>query len=115
MQCTPQIIFKGTDLSESLRDVIEERTAWLERFYDRIVACRVLVECPHHRHHQGNLFNLRIQLTVPGEEIVIDHAPGDKHAHEDAYITVRDAFDKARRRLEDYARRQRGQVKRHVT
>ena len=108
------IVFKGIDPSDTLRRAIEERVAWLERFYNRIVSCRVVVERPQHRHQQGDLFNLRIHLGVPGQEIVVDHAPSDQHEHEDPYVTVHDAFDKARRRLEDYARRQRGDVKHHA-
>jgi len=115
MQTPLQITFNGVDSSDALRQAIEEKAVWLEKYYDRIVGCQVTVERLSQHHQQGNPFNLRIRLAVPGEEIVVDHAGSDHRAQEDAYATVHDAFDKARRRLEDYARRQRGQVKHHVT
>ena len=115
MQNPLQITFKGVDQSEALRQAIEKKMAWLESYYGRIIGCQVTVERLSHRHQQGNPFNLIIHLAVPGEEIVVDHASSDHRVQEDAYATVHDAFDKTRRRLEDFARRQRGQVKHHVS
>ena len=63
---------------------------------------------PHKHHHQGKQFNVRIDIGVPGSEIVVT-----KDASEDVYIAVRDAFDAAKRQLEDYARKTRGEVKKH--
>ena len=68
----------------------------------------MVVEVPHKHHHQGQQFNVRIDIGVPGSEIVVnrDHA-------EDIYVALRDAFDAAKRQLEDYARKIRGDVKTH--
>jgi hypothetical protein len=44
-------------------------------------------------------FNIHIDLGVPGKEIVVD-----RQENEDAYVALRDAFDAAKRQLEDYAR-----------
>jgi len=51
---------------------------------------------------------------VPGGELVANREPDEHHAYSDVYVAIRDAFDAMRRQLEDYARRQRGQVKEHV-
>ena len=73
------------------------------------MGCRVAVESPQRRQHQGKLYTVRIDITVPGEEIVINRVE-----NEDLYVAIRDAFDAANRKLEEQARRQRGDVKAHV-
>lgn len=105
MQIPLQITFRHMKHSEAVADAIRERAERLEHFYDRITGCHVIVESPNRPHQQGNLFHVRIDLTVPGEEIVVGRDPPEHHAHEDVYVAVRDAFDAARRRIEDFVRR----------
>jgi ribosome-associated translation inhibitor RaiA len=100
--------------SPALEARIRERALELEQFFDRITACRVNVERQNHRRRHGDLFEISIDLLVPGREIVVGQKVGDNHAHEDAHVAVRDAFDALRRRLEDYARSARGQIKTHT-
>jgi hypothetical protein len=59
------------------------------------------------------LYGARIDLTVPGEEIVIGREPGHDHAHEDVYVAIRDAFDEAKRQLQDHAKAIRVGMKTH--
>jgi ribosomal subunit interface protein len=99
--------------SPALEAVVRERAAKLEKFCDEIIGCQVMFEEPHRHHHQGNLYHFRIDLTVPGKEIVVRRSPDDEHAHEDAFVALRDAFDSVRRQLEDYVRIRRGKVKTH--
>jgi ribosomal subunit interface protein len=114
MQVPLQITFRHMDSSEAVATRIRERVAELERFFDRIVSCRVVVECRHPRHQQGNLFRVRVDLKVPGREIVVGRDPVAHHAYEDVYVALRDAFDAARRLLEDHIRERRGDVKVHA-
>lgn len=129
MQLTPTITFRGMDRSEALESEIRARIHKLETYYRSIMGCRVLVELAQRHHATGNRYHVRIDLTVPGEEIVVTHDaslhataqdidlekarkadepdPERKHAR----VAVREAFDIARRRLQDYGRRQRGTVK----
>lgn len=129
MQLTPTITFRGIDPSETLEGEIRTRIGKLETYYQPIMGCRVLIELAERHHEAGNRYHVRIDLTVPGEEIVVTHDPGlhataqDLHAGKVARkdesdperkhvrVAVREAFDIARRRLQDYARRQRGTVK----
>lgn len=111
MQLPLQISFRDMQPSVAIEDKIRERAARLDRYYERIMGCRVVVEAPHRRHHQGKLYHVRIDLTVPQGELVVSREPVENHAHEDVYVAIRDAFDAAQRRLADYARRQRGDVK----
>ena len=115
MQQPLQITFRDIPRSEALEADIREKAAKLDQFYEKVMACRVMVEAPHSHHHKGNLYHIRIDLTVPGGEIVVKRGPQEHHAHEDPYVAVRDAFNAAQRQLQDYARKQRGKVKSHAT
>jgi len=105
----PKITIKDFPPSEAITTKIQERVAKLDQFYNRITGCRVTIEQSQRRHHQGKLFNVKIDLTVPGSEIVVN-----REEHEDPYVVIRDAFDALERKLESYARKQRGEVKAHV-
>ena len=114
MQAPLQITFRHMDSSEAVAARIRERAGELERFSDRIISCRVVVECRHPRRRQGNLFRIRVDLKIPGREIAVGRDPAAHHAHEDVYVAIRDAFDAARRALEDHVRERRGEVKLHA-
>jgi cold shock CspA family protein/ribosome-associated translation inhibitor RaiA len=114
MQIPLQISFHGMDPSPPVEARIREKVASLEHFHDRIVGCKVVVEAPHRHHHKGKLYNVRIDLSVPGKDIFIGHTGPLNHAHEDVYVAIRDAFNAAGRLLEDHARRMRGDVKTHM-
>lgn len=101
----PQITFRHIASTPAIEAEILERARKLERLCDRIVGCRVIVEAPQHRHRKGNLYRLRIDVTVPGDELVVTRGPSQHHAHEDAYVAIRDAFDAMERELESYVRR----------
>lgn len=110
MQIPLQVTFRDMPASAAVEARIREKTDKLNRFYDRIMSCRVVVELAQRHKHQGKLHSVRIDLTVPGAELVANHAQ-----HEDVYVALRDAFGAIARQLEDYARRTRGEVKTHAT
>lgn len=118
-----QVTFRGLTHSNALESDIHERVAWLEQFYPDIVRCRVLVEMPHRHRQRGRHFHVRIDLTVPGiAPIVVSQEPslhgrlkdveGEtprkdseiEQVHRYAHVAVHEAFDAARRRLEDLGR-----------
>ena len=113
MSLEPQITFRELDPSDAVRQQVESRVAELEQFYNHIVACKVVVEAGNRQHRQGRIYHVTIHLTLPGGEVVVNRDPAEHHAHEDIQVAVRDAFDAARRQLEDHARRTRGQRKTH--
>jgi cold shock CspA family protein len=127
-----QVTFRGLAHDKALEDDVRERVSWLEQFYAGVVRCRVLVEVPHRHRHDGRHFHVRIEVTVPGgPPIVVSHEPSlhgrlkdfesetprkedeVEGAHRYARAAIHEAFDAARRRLEDFAREQRGTVKAH--
>jgi hypothetical protein len=100
--------------SPALQRAVARKVGWLERFYPRIMGCRVTLEAPHRHRRQGRIFHVSIDLTVPGGELVVARNPSLHSAHQDLLVAITDGFDAARRELMDYARRQRGQVKAHA-
>lgn len=131
MEIPARITFAGVRPSPALEAYIQERVALLEKFYGRIIGCRVHVRMPHRRQQAGQRFQVRIDITVPGGEIAVTHAPTlygalqdlearrvTKEAelgavHRFARVAVREAFAEAKRRLQAFAERQRGDVKSH--
>ncbi len=109
-----QITFRGLEPSDALKEAVETRVGKLDKFYDKIESCRVVVEAPHHHHQTGNVYHVRVRLTVPGEEIVVSRDPAKHTPHVDAYLAINDAFKETKRQLEDYVRRRRRQVKEHA-
>jgi len=115
MQIPLQVTFEGgLETSEALRARIEREAEKLERFHDRITSCRVAVIGRGGRRRHGDLYAIRLQITTPGDgDVMIDRNPPADHAHEDAFVAVRDAFAAARRQLQDHRRKDQGYVKSH--
>lgn len=131
VQVAVQVTLRNIPFPELIEPEIHERALKLERYYNRIMSCRVLVERTHRHHLDGNRFHVRIDLGVPGGEIVVNrnsNLHGEKQdldkererkqdevqaVRKHVHVAVREAFDAARRRLQDYARRQRGDTKLH--
>lgn len=126
-----QVTFRNMKHSEAVDAYIREEVAKLEEFFDQIIGCHVVVEIPHQHHDRGNPFHIRINLEVPGSDLVVNQQP-NLHGHgvdvgaerlfkelelegrlKDAYVALSDAFKTARRQLQDYVRRHRDEVKIH--
>jgi hypothetical protein len=121
-----QITYRGLDSSEALNELIREEAAKLEKFFDGIVSCRVLVERQSAHHHTGFPFHVRLNIVVPGADLAVVTEPslraqplGDEAVrlhksdeidaiYKDPALTVRDTFRRARRRVQEYARRRAG-------
>ena len=46
---------------------VQEEAAKLDKYFDRITSCRVIVEAPHRHHRRGEPFQIRIELGVPAK------------------------------------------------
>lgn len=108
MKIPLQITFRNMPHSDALEAKINEKAAKLDRYYGRVMGCRIVVEESQRRQQQGKLFSVHIDITVPGKEMAVTRSE-----NEDPYVAIRDTFDTAVRRLEEHARRQRGEVKTH--
>lgn len=135
MENPVKISFRNMAPSKAIENNVQVKAAKLQSFYDHLGSCRVIVEAPHRHHYKGKAYVVRIDLKVPGDEVVINRAPKrlaaakldggsepdknfvehhgpSKHAaHEDVYVAIRDAFNAAERKLQEYAQRQSGGAK----
>lgn len=108
MQLPLKITVRSVALSEAAKEEIREKSELLNKYYDRIIRCEVIVDAPHRHRSKGLLYEVRINITAPDTELIIK-----RETNEDLYVAIRDAFDAARRHLEDLAHRQRREIKRH--
>lgn len=99
--------------SDSIEANVIEKVQKLEQFSKEIISCSVVIEAPNKRHQHGNLFNVNIEVTLPGCDIVASKHSDQNHAHEDVFVAVRDAFNAVRRQLQDFVLKQCGEVKTH--
>jgi ribosome-associated translation inhibitor RaiA/cold shock CspA family protein len=114
MQKGLEISFHNCDPSAAVERAIEERVVKLERLYDRLVGCRVAIEAQHKQHRTGNVYDVHVELMVPGEDLVVSRKPNkakERYAHPDVYTSIRDAFEAAERQLIEYKEQIRGDVK----
>lgn len=98
MQIPLQITLRNIAKSEAVEAAIRKKAEKLDRFHRHIVSCRVVVEIPSRHKQQGKEFVVRLDIKVPGSEIVVTH-----DHHEDLYVALHEAFHAAQRRLEAHA------------
>jgi ribosome-associated translation inhibitor RaiA len=107
-----QITFRHMESSPAVETRVRELANHLGVFSDRITSCRVVVDSPHRHQHQGKVFNVKVQLALPGDDVVVDMERPQRDGHEDVYVVIRDAFDAARRQLQARMASLRGDEKR---
>ena len=104
-----QLVAHNTELSASAAADVRERVERLSHYHDRIISARVTIDVPQRRRRSDALlYGIRIDVTVPGGEFVVDRQP-----RTDLVTALDGAFKAMRRRLQDHSRRQRGAVKAH--
>ena len=126
-----QVSFRNMPHSDTIEAMVREEAAHLDTYYNHIMGCRVMIEVPHRHRVEGEHHHVRIYLTVPGGEIVVKREPSlhsrqqdvqeeeftkdreIERSHKHLQVAIREAFDTMRRKLQDYARRQRQDVKTH--
>jgi ribosome-associated translation inhibitor RaiA len=120
-----QISTRNVSVSPALEEEVRSRAVWLDSFYPGIVGCRVWLEVPHRHRRRGRPLHVRIELSLPGEDVIVNHEPtldttvrsrsrkSDEldGRHKDAHVAIHEAFDVARRRLEHVTQRRRGELK----
>ena len=103
-----KIVIRDMASSPALEDHIRKKAEKLSQYCDRINAFQVVIEIPQKHKRNGRLFNVRIDLTVPGRELVVN-----RKLDQDVYVAIRDAFQALLRQLEAYSCKRRGDVKTH--
>ena len=132
MTLAPQITIRNLEPVPDLEPIVLKEIAVLERFFQRIMSCRVMIERAGNRRF-GGFYHVRIDLGVPNEELIVEHLPNlhktlqkteaakktkqseVKRDRRDLNRAIHEAFQAMRRRLQDYARRMQGRTKAHET
>ena len=102
MQTPPEIHFHDMDRSEAVEQAVMDRADKLDRLYDRITSCHAYVHAAQRNQRKGNHYEVRLEVRVPGTELAVSNQPGNRNAHEDVYVAVRDAFDAMERQLKTW-------------
>jgi ribosome-associated translation inhibitor RaiA len=113
MSLALHIAFRNMDASASAEALVRQRAEELERLWDRISACRVVLDCTHRQNQLSRLYRVLIDLTLPGGTVVVNR-DASNHAHDDLQVAIRDSFDLARRQLQEYARKHDGTARRRA-
>jgi ribosome-associated translation inhibitor RaiA len=115
METLLHIDFQGMASQEALHAEIARHVAALEKRYNRITACRVVVKDPGQHHPTSGLFEVHIHLSLPDrKEVNVGHKPDADERHSDVHSAINDAFKHAQRILEEDVRRMQGDLKTHV-
>jgi putative sigma-54 modulation protein len=105
MKLPLQISFKNLAREEHIVQIIKEKAAKLDRLSNEIIQTEVTVSVPHRSHKKGNFYNVRIDISVPGKELVVNHEDNDEMENKDIHHVLKATFDAAYRQLEDYTER----------
>jgi ribosomal subunit interface protein len=108
-----KITGKDFEVTEAIHNVTFDHVQSLSRFYSRIHEVDVSFSEPHCSQRKGRIFQITIRLHIPGPDIVVSREPARNASHEDFYVALSDAFEVAKRRLEEQVRKMRGFVKQH--
>ena len=103
-----EIALRGIPASDALERYIESEARKLEKVYDWIRSSQVVVEALEREQGQAAKFAVRLIITLPGTEVVVNREHG-----EDVYIALRDAFTAAGLQLEDHLCRRKVEPGRH--
>lgn len=116
MQVPVEISFRNCEPSEQIRAEIQREAERLDKIYDRITACTIVVTAPDLlRHRKGALFKIGIRIALPRHrDVVVDKTHSDVHQHEHISIAIKDAFSAARRQVRDAVREMHGDVKQDI-
>jgi ribosomal subunit interface protein len=108
-----EIAFHNVPPSEAIERRIRERVERMQRHFSHVNSCRVVFEVPHRSPANALEYHVRIETRVPDKELVVSRDPGDRRAHFDPYVAVRDAFDAMERQLEAHSQKIRSETKVH--
>lgn len=108
-----QITFRDFKESDAVWISVQNRIEKLQHFFEGIIRCEVTLSCPHRHRHADRLFNIKIHIAIPGDDIIVNRNPSQDESHTDIYVAIRDSFDAAERILQDKVRKFRNMTKVH--
>jgi ribosome-associated translation inhibitor RaiA/cold shock CspA family protein len=108
-----EIAFHNTEHSDRVEERVRRQVDRMHRRFNHINSCRVVVEVPHRSQSGPREYHVRVEVRVPDKELVVSKDPGDRSAHDDPLLAVRDSFQTMERMLEQHSQLVRGEVKHH--
>ena len=75
MQSPLQVTFHNLPHSDALEADIRQRVAKLDGLSDHLIGCRVVVDSPHRGQTKGKTYAVRIEMQVPGPDLVVSREP----------------------------------------
>lgn len=102
-----KIYIKGTnmELTEAIKDYVNEKIGGLDKYFDGILAARVDVGLTSKHHQKGNIFRAEVNLEVPQKYLL--RAEAEK---EDLYIAINEVKDELQGQIKKYKEKMRGNV-----
>lgn len=97
-----EVTFQGVEKSATIEAKIAEKVAKLEKLFDRMTHARIVIAAPHRHSNKGKIYQIKVELGIPDHApIIVTHEPDVSLAQKDLPTALREAFDAARRRLDD--------------
>lgn len=113
MQTPVEVVFKHVEPTDEVKALVSEKAAQLEKFYSGITSCHVYIRAPHQSQRNGNLFEVTVEVRVPGKELIVRHHQNDVAKHEHLSVAVRDAFAAMGTELKRWKDQIKGETKVH--
>jgi ribosome-associated translation inhibitor RaiA len=117
MDIASEITFHNVRPSQAIRADILKRIAKLEKFYGRLMFCRVSIETRAKHHHTGNIYEVHIEMQASGGHLVVSREPHlvkERRAHTDVRASIIEAFEAAETQLRSFAKKRNGEGKLHA-
>jgi ribosome-associated translation inhibitor RaiA len=113
METPLELVFKHVEPTDEIKALVHEKVDHLDRIFDGITSCHVYIRAPHQSQQTGNLYEVTIEVRIPGKELVVNRHQDDKPERAHLKVAVRDAFDAMQRELKGAVRKLQGDVKHH--
>ncbi len=104
------VSFADCEISPATVANVEDHLIRLQRYYDRITDCRVVIRIPH-KHGGLRFFHIHIQLDVPGRRLAVSREPEANEDHTDIKMALKIAFEKMQHQLIEFTRVRKGGAK----
>jgi ribosomal subunit interface protein len=97
MQVPIEVTFSNIDKSDAVEELIRSKVKKMEKSYHDITSCHVYLDKPHKR--KDKIFEVRLEVRVPGSDFAVSGNPGGKNDHTDINIAIRDTFKAMEKQL----------------
>lgn len=102
------------EMTDNIRNLVNDLAAELERLCDHITSCRVTIEMPQKHQEAGNPLEVRIETHIPpGHHLVVKRRTGESEMHEDLLGVLNESFQAMEKQVKKVDAMRRGDVKSH--